>query len=336
MKAAAGAARRATRQPEQRGPCATSVLVSMQLAFGLRPIEAERVELGDLVQKPSCGETETTMRPSTSRIGWRSCRFQSRSVSPALEGGDGKSGRLKKSRTALRRRIWCATSPRRSSHGRPGLHVQRGHAPRVQLHEAVLHLDRAPWSCAASQLAARGQPSRRRAADPRCDRADKRRKLRFHRRDQHVVGRRLWVNTGIWRWIRVRRCRCGARRRYPRKCAPARSWRRIGWRRVGARRHKLVLDRASRPPAPSASIASTPDIGRALGEHRTCRGDMDDVGAAFRLSQPVVDRAGIEQQRSAITKASAAFNNSSAGRSAMMKPFCRKALLPPGPHLHLP
>ena len=52
--------------------------------------------------KPSCGETETTMRPSTSRMGWRSCKFQSRSVSRwPLNAATEKSGRLRKSNTAF-------------------------------------------------------------------------------------------------------------------------------------------------------------------------------------------------------------------------------------------
>ncbi len=110
-------------------------------------------------RKPSCGETETTMRPSTSRIGWRSCRFQSRRVSRwPLNAAMEKSGPLRKADTAfgvagLGARRGFADHAR----GRPGLHVERGHAPRVQLDEAVLDLDRAP-------LVLRGVPTGRHQA----------------------------------------------------------------------------------------------------------------------------------------------------------------------------
>src|SRR6185437_1927622 len=53
-------------------------------------------------RKPSCGDTETTIRPSANRIGWRSCRFQSLIVNRwPLKAATEKSGRLMKSNTAF-------------------------------------------------------------------------------------------------------------------------------------------------------------------------------------------------------------------------------------------
>ena len=134
------------------------------------------------------------MRPSTSRIGWRSCRFQSRRVSRwPLKAATEKSGPLRKSNTVfgspeLVRDVGLADHARRG----PGLHVQRRHAPRVQFHEAVLHLDRAP-------LVLRGVPTGRHQARGARDRPRipgaigqvGREHLALVGGDQDVIGRRL-------------------------------------------------------------------------------------------------------------------------------------------------
>ena len=134
------------------------------------------------------------MRPSTSRIGWRSCRFQSRKVSfVPLKAATRKVRALDEVEDLLGvGRAGARGGLADHAHRRPGLHVERGHAPRIQLHEAVLHLDRAP-------LVVRRVPAGRhqagRARDrPRIPGAVGQiggEHLALVGRDQHVIGRRL-------------------------------------------------------------------------------------------------------------------------------------------------
>ena len=203
------------------------------------------------------------MRPSTSRMGWRSCRFQSRSVSRwPLKAATEKSGPLRKSNTAFGspELVRDAASPIMRTAVQACM-SQRGHAPRIQLHEAVLHLDRAP-------LVLRGVPARRHQAGRAGDRPRipgavgqiGREHLALVRRDENVVGRRLLREhrhlaldqrhaavgaagaAGVLEHALLHDL--GAEARRP---------------RAAARRHKACRPHASRPPAASASTASTPD-----------------------------------------------------------------------------
>ena len=117
-------------------------------------------------RKPSCGETETVPRPSVSRIGWRSCWFQSRNGEPlALEVGDLE---VRRQQIVVHRLGVGGFGPRDRvadhPHGDPGLVVARGHAALEHALEAVLQLHGAPQFV-------RGVPARRPQARGADDRA---------------------------------------------------------------------------------------------------------------------------------------------------------------------
>src|SRR5882757_3212671 len=140
-------------------------LAPMQLAFGLGPVEAERIELRDLMQ-------EAFLRRD--RYDHAAVRQQNRLAklqvpiaqrqSLALEGGDGKIRPFEK----VEHRFWISgifARHRLTYHAcrGPCLHVQRRHMPRIQLQKAVLHLYRAP-------LVLRGVPAFRNQAGGSRDR----------------------------------------------------------------------------------------------------------------------------------------------------------------------
>ena len=207
------------------------------------------------------------MRPSTSRMGWRSCRFQSRSVSRCpLNAATEKSGPLRKSNTRFR---VAGVGARRcfADHARrgPGLHVERRHAPRIQFDEAVLHLDRAPL---VLRRVPAGRHQARRAGDrPRVPGSVGQiggEHFAFVRRDENVVGRRLLREHGHLaldqRHAAVGAAGAAGILEYR---APERFWRRSASPRAAAHRRKACRPHANRPPAASASTASTPDTGPA-------------------------------------------------------------------------
>jgi len=216
------------------------------------------------------------MRPSTSRI--RLAKLQvpvAQGQALALDAATEKSGPLRKPRIVF-------ASPVLSSRGRfadhargcPGLHVQRRHVPRIQFQEAVLQLRRDP-------LILRGRPSlvgtrpaepRHRPGHPRCGRAGSSRTLRFVGGEQHVIGRRCWVNTASAAGSASRRCRCGARRRCPRRSFPARSCRRSASRRAAsasANSLSLSCEPDTRQPAlPSLQTDTAPSASAKHGSGR--------------------------------------------------------------------
>ena len=246
------------------------------------------------------------MRPSTSRIGWRSCRFQSRRVSRcALEGRDREIRSLEEIEHFLRvAGIGARGGFADHARGGPGLHVQRGHAARIQLHEAVLHLDRAP-------LVLRRVPARRHKAGrarhrPRVPGAIGQiggEHFALVGGDQHVIGRRL---LGEHRHLALdqRHAAVGAAGAAgilegsllhdlgaeARGGAP---------QRVGI---KLVLIVRADHQQPALPLLPHQILRQRVRQHRAGRRDMDDIGAAILLAQPVVDRAGIEQHGAAIAQ----------------------------------
>ena len=118
-------------------------------------------------RKPSCGEVDTTERPSPRKIGCRSCQFHLRNVSfwPLKAAIEKSSARMKASIFAgigaLRARRRLADD----AHRRPGRHVLRQHAPAVRLGEAVLDLRAAPLL--AGRMPGRGDQAGRTRDRPR-------------------------------------------------------------------------------------------------------------------------------------------------------------------------
>ena len=281
------------------------------------------------------------MRPSTSRIGWRSCRFQSRSVSRwPLNAAMEKSGPLRKSE----HRLWVAgigARRRFADHARrrPGLHVQRGHAPRIQFHEPVLHLDRAP-------LVLRGVPTGRNQAGRAGDRPRipgavgqiGREHFALVGGDEHVIGRRLLrehrhlaldqgdaaIGTagaaGIFENSLLNDLGAEARGGAA-QC-------------VGI---ELVLIMRADDQQPALPLLPHQILGERIRQHRARRRDMDDVGAAVLLAQPVVDRAGIQQQRPAIAERVGGLQQLVGRKVGDDEAVCaRQALLPPSRRPHHP
>ena len=189
-------ARRATGTRRDDDSASHASSASFELAFAFRAGRSRACR----ARKPGAGipPAATPRRPCgrrSSRIGCRSCRFQSRKVSRwPLKAASAKSGPLMKSSMVfgsaeLRPRRGFADHP----HRRPGLHVARGHPPRELLHESVLQLRGAPLLVGAdASWSERGRPSPRPAADPRSGTADRRRTPRSRpRRPGHRRPARL-------------------------------------------------------------------------------------------------------------------------------------------------
>ena len=257
-------------------------------------------------RKPSCGETETIMRPSASRIGWRSCRFQSRKVRGwPLKAASEKSGPLMKSNSRLGVAgvgARCGFADHAGSG--PGLHVERRHMPRVQFDKAVLQLDRAP-------LVLRGIPTGRHQAGgarnrPRVPGAIGQiggEDFALVGRDQNVISRRLLGQHGH---LTLDQCHAavGAPRAAgvfkrsflhdlgakTRGCAP---------QRVGI---KLVLVMRADHQEPALPLLPHQILGEPIRQHRTRRRDMDDIGATVLLAQAVIDRSGVQQHGAVVAQ----------------------------------
>ena len=112
------------------------------------------------------------------------------------------------------------------------------------------------------------------------------------------------MNTGICRWIKV--TPLSVRRAPPVSskspflddlAAEAGGMR--GRQRVGI---KLVGVMRADHQQPALPLFPYQVLGQRVREHGARRRDMDQVGAAIDLAQPVVDRAGVEQHGSAITQ----------------------------------
>ena len=247
------------------------------------------------------------MRPSTSRIGWRSCKVPVAQGQPlSLERRNRKIRSFQK--VEYRLGISGVGARRRfteHAHRGPRLHVQRGHVPRIQFDEPVLHLNRAP-------LILRRVPTGRYQSGRACDRSRVpgaigqigREHFAFIRRDENVIGRRslrehrhLTLDQGHAAVGAARAAGILKRSLLNDLGAKARSG---AAQRI---RIELVLIMRAGHQQPALPLFPHQILRERVREHRARRRDMDDIGAAIALTQAVVDRAGVEQHGSALANA---------------------------------
>ena len=186
----------------------------------------------------------------------------------------------------------------------PGLHVPRRHAPRIQFDEAVLDLDRAPL--VVRRVPARRHQARRAGDRPRVPGPVGQiggEHFAFVRGDENVIGRRL-LRKHRHLALDQRDAAVGAPRaagilEHPFLNDLGAKARRRAPQRVGV---KLVGLMRADHQQPALPLLPHQILRQRVGEHRAGRGNMDHIGAAILLAQPVVDRAGVQQHGLAIAQ----------------------------------